>query len=35
MKALAEMAFQKQWKLKFHLFTFDSMIIYKTDGDNL
>lgn len=35
MKALAEMAFQKQRKLKFYLFTFNSMVIYKTDGDNL
>lgn len=31
MKALVEMAFQKQGKLKFHLLTFDTMVIYKTD----
>lgn len=31
MKALVEMAFQKQGKLKFHFLTFDSMIIYETD----
>lgn len=30
MKALAEMAFEIQGRLKFHLSTFNSMIIYKT-----
>lgn len=31
MKALAEMIFQKQGKLKLYLCALDSMVTYKTD----